>query len=73
MVGSAGCCRKVVGLPFKMVANNQNVVFMLRAGSRKPELQAIALKVISLEVHMQSQIHVEAVWVPRELMSRLFT
>ena len=37
------------------------------------ELQAIALKVISLEVHMQSQIHVEAVWVPRELMSRLFT
>ena len=73
MVGSAGCCRKVVELPFKMVADNRNVVFMLRAGSREPELQAIALKVISLEVHMQCQIRVEAVWVPRELMSRLFT
>ena len=46
MVGSAGCCRKVVELPFKMVADNRNVVFMLRTGSRKPELQAIALKVI---------------------------
>ena len=54
-------CRKVVELPFKMVADNRNVVFMLWAGSRKPELQAITLKVISLEVHMQSQIRVEAV------------
>ena len=73
MVGSAGCCRKVVELPLKMVADNRNVVFMLQTGSRKPELQAIVLKVISLEVHIQSQILVEAVWVPRELMSRLFT
>ena len=60
-------------LNFKMVADNRNVVFMLRTGSRKPELQAIALKVISLEVHIQSQVRVEALWVPRELMSRLFT
>ena len=38
-----------------MVADNRNVVFILRVGRRKPELHAIALKVISLEVHVDQQ------------------
>ena len=45
--------------------DNQNVVHILQVGSRKPELHAIALKVLALAV--QSQICIEPEWVPREL------
>ena len=46
-------------------SDNQNVVRILRVGSRKAHLQAVALKLFSLSVC--DQIKIEADWIPREL------
>lgn len=48
--------------------DNQNVVRILQVGSRKPDLHAVALKILALAV--QYQIHLEPEWVPRELNER---
>ena len=45
--------------------DNQNVVRILQVCSRKPDLQAVSLKVFALVVRYQ--IRLEPEWVPREL------
>ena len=49
-------------------SDNQNVVRILYVGSRKAQLQAIALKTFSLSVC--SLLKIEAEWIPRELYVR---
>ena len=44
--------------------DNQNVVRILQVGSRQPQLQEVALKIVSLTIHCQ--IRLEPEWVPRE-------
>ena len=44
--------------------DNQNVVRIVLHGSRKPELQAEALSILSLCV--QNKIRIEPSWIPRE-------
>ena len=56
---------KLLNYHVRWFTDNQNVVRILQVGSRKPELHAIALKVLALVV--QSQIRIEPEWVPREL------
>ena len=56
---------KLLNYHVRWFTDNQNVVRILQVGSRKPELHAIALKVLALAV--QSQIRIEPEWVPREL------
>ena len=48
--------------------DNQNVTSILHFGSRKPDLCAIALKVLNIAI--QYQLHLEPEWVPRELNQR---
>ena len=57
---------KLLNCNVRWFTDNQNVVRILQVGSRKPELHAIALKVLALAV--QSQIHIQPEWeVPRKL------
>ena len=56
---------KLLNYRVRWFTDNQNVVRILQVGSRKPELHAIALKMLALAV--QSQICIEPEWVPREL------
>ena len=55
---------KLLNYRVRWFTDNQNVVRILQVGSRKPELHAIALKVLALAV--QSQICIEPEWVPIE-------
>ena len=45
--------------------DNQNVVHIIQVGSRKEQLQALALEIFQLAV--QHNIHLEPEWIPREL------
>ena len=45
--------------------DNQNVVRILQVGSRKQNLQNIAVEIFSLSV--QNHVHLEPEWIPREL------
>ena len=45
-------------------SDNQNVVRILQVGSRRPQLQEVAMKIFSLTIHCQ--IRLEPEWVPRE-------
>ena len=56
---------KLVNARVRWFTDNQNVVWILQVGSKKPHLQKIALKVLSLAI--QFQIRLEPEWVPREL------
>ena len=44
--------------------DNQNVVWILTTGSRKPDLQTVALNIFS--VCVINQIRLESEWLPRE-------
>ena len=44
----------------------RTMVHILQVDSRKADLHAVALKILSLAVH----IHLEPEWVPRELNER---
>ena len=48
--------------------DNQNVARILLVGSKKPQLHAEAIKVLSLSVHYQ--IRLEPEWIPRHLNER---
>ena len=45
--------------------DNQNVVHILRVGSKKQHLQKVAMDVFTLS--MSNHIHLEPEWIPREL------
>ena len=57
--------QKLANYRVRWFTDNQNVVRILQVGSRKPDLQAVALKVFALVVRYQ--IRLEPEWVPREL------
>ena len=46
-------------------SDNQNVVRIIKIGSRQPQLQEIALRIFTLSVN--SHIHLQPEWIPREL------
>ena len=48
-----GSCHKLLYCQVRWFTDNQNVVRILRVGSKKPTLQAIALKVFALVVTLQ--------------------
>ena len=56
---------KLANARVRWFSDNQNVVHILQAGSRKPNLHAIALKVFNMAI--QYQIRLEPEWIPREL------
>ena len=55
---------KLMNARVRWFSDNQNVVRILEVGSRKPNLQAEALKVFHLSVRYQ--IRLEPSWIPRE-------
>ena len=57
--------KKLANLCIRWFSDNQNVVRILQVGSRQPHLQAIALKIFALSIN--SHIHLQPEWVPREL------
>ena len=59
---------KLVNSRVRWFADNQNVAHILRVGSRKPHLHAVALKVFNMSI--QYQIRLEPEWVPREMNER---
>ena len=56
---------KLRNMRVRWFTDNQNVARILRVGSRREHLQAIALDVFFLIVH--NQIQLEPEWIPREL------
>ena len=59
---------KLSNFRVRWFTDNQNVARILVVGSKKPLLQAVALRIFSLTV--QSQIRLEPEWIPRELNER---
>ena len=59
---------KLSNFRVRWFTDNQNVAHILVVGSKKPLLQAVALRIFSLTV--QSQIRLEPEWIPRELNER---
>ena len=59
---------KLVNARVSWFTDSQNVAWILQVGSKKPHLQEIALRVLSLAV--QFQIRLEPEGVPRELNER---
>ena len=55
---------KLMNARVRWFTDNQNVVRIIEVGSRKPHIQAEALRVFHLAV--QYQIHLEPSWIPRE-------
>ena len=52
-------CAKLRNQRVKWFTDNQNVVRILQVGSRKPQLQEIALQVLTLAIHYQIRIEPE--------------
>ena len=59
---------KLANMRVRWFTDNQSVAHILKVGSKKPHLQAIALKVLSLVV--QHHMWLEPEWIPRELNER---
>ena len=60
----AAVADKLSNCRVRWFTDNQNVVRILQVGSRKPDLQSVALKVLNLLI--QYHIVLEPEWVPRE-------
>ena len=61
----AAVADKLSNCRVRWFTDNQNVVRILQVGSRKRDLQSVALKVLNLAI--QYHIVLEPEWVPREL------